>query len=78
MHGALDCLVPFQQSLLLYDALRAKGVYATMHLLPTAGHADEHFDELQNQQIVSDFLDKYVRGDEVPPVVVTRRRGAKK
>jgi hypothetical protein len=63
---------------MLYDALRAKGVYATLHILLAAGHADEYFDELQNQQIVSDFLDAYVRGDAVPPVVGPRRRGVRK
>jgi acetyl esterase/lipase len=79
LHGALDCLVSFQQSTMLYDALRAKGVYASLHILPTAGHADEHFDELPNQQLVSDFFDRYLRGNEVPPQVVEpRRRAARK
>jgi acetyl esterase/lipase len=73
LHGALDCLVPWQQSALLYDALRAAGVTASLHLLATAKHADEHFDELQNQQIVSDFFDQYLRGDEKPQ----RKRAAR-
>ncbi|HXG58823.1 MAG TPA: prolyl oligopeptidase family serine peptidase, partial [Thermoanaerobaculia bacterium] len=69
LHGMLDCLVPWQQSAILHQALRAAGVPATIHLLPTAGHADPQFDEQKYKQIVSDFLDRNLRG----PVVFRRR-----
>jgi len=62
MQGKLDCLTPWMQSQMLYDALRAKGVQATLYLLPTAQHADSQFDEQQYRQIVSDFFDQYLRG----------------
>lgn len=69
MHGMLDCLVPWQQSQMLYDALHASGLNATLYLLPTAEHADSQFDDQKYKQIVSDFLDKYLRG----PLPVRRR-----
>jgi acetyl esterase/lipase len=74
LHGDTDCLVPWQQSKLLYDALIAARITASFYLIPGAGHADAHFDELQNQQIVSDFFDKYLRGSET----TVRRHAAKR
>jgi len=69
MQGQLDCLTPWQQSKMLYDALREDGVDATLYLLPTAQHSDTQFDQLQYQQIISDFLDRNLRG----PARVRRR-----
>lgn len=69
MQGQLDCLTPWQQSQMLYDALRADGVTASLYLLPTAQHADSQFDQQQYQQIISDFLDRNLRG----PIRVRRR-----
>ena len=62
MQGMLDCLVPWRQSQLLYDALKQSGVDATLVLLPTAQHSDRQFDEPKNQKIVDDFLDRTLRG----------------
>lgn len=73
LHGMRDCLVPWQQSQILYDALAAAGVPATLYLLPTAEHAGAEFDDQKYKQIVSDFLDKHLRG----PVAAGRRRAAR-
>lgn len=73
MHGMLDCLVPFQQSVMLHDALANAGVDSTLILLPTAQHADKQFQDANYQRIVDDFLDKNLRG----PVAPARRRAAK-
>lgn len=62
MQGMLDCLVPWQQSTELYDALRADGNDAQLYLLPTAQHADAQFSDQKHEQIISDFLDKNLRG----------------
>jgi dipeptidyl aminopeptidase/acylaminoacyl peptidase len=62
MQGLLDCLTPWRQSVMLYDALRAKGVTAKLYLLPTAEHADSQFNDQEYKQIVSDFFDQYLRG----------------
>ena len=72
MQGMLDMLCPWQQSQMLYDALRSKGVDAKLVLLPTAGHSDKQFDEQTYKQMVSDFLDKNLRGPLVP-----RRRASR-
>ena len=62
VQGMLDYLCPWQQSQSFYDKLRANGVTAKLVLVANAGHADKKFDELEYQQVVSDFLDTYLRG----------------
>jgi len=74
MHGMADCLVPWLQSQMLFGALQAQDLPAKLYLLPTAGHADKQFDELKYKQIISDFLDKNLRG----PIQTTRKRAARK
>lgn len=39
LHGQSDPIVPFQQSVLLYDALKAKCANAQLFLVPGAGHS---------------------------------------
>jgi acetyl esterase/lipase len=70
MQGKADCLVPWQQSQMLFDALKSAGVNATLVLLPTAGHADDQFDEAANAAIVDAFLDRTLKG------LAPRRRAA--
>ena len=74
MHGLLDCLVPFQQSVLLHTALSAFGVDSTLVLLPTGEHGGDEFDEQKQKQTISDFLDKNLRG----PIGPLKRRAVKK
>jgi len=62
LQGKADCLTPWQQSQMLYDALVANGVKAELHLLPTAEHADHQFDDQEWKQTISDFLDANLRG----------------
>lgn len=72
MQGMLDCLVPYQQSVMLNDALKAAGVDSTLVLLPTAQHADKQFNDAKDQKIVDDWLDGHLRGS-----VVQKRRAAR-
>lgn len=74
MHGMLDCLVPFQQSIALHDHLRAANVDSTLVLIPKGDHGGRVFDEPQYQATVDAFLDEHLRG----PVVAqpARRRAA--
>lgn len=74
MHGVLDCLVPFQQSVLLHTALELRGLDSKLVLIPTGDHGGSKFDEQQYRQMVSDFLDKNLRGPIPPP----KRRAARK
>jgi acetyl esterase/lipase len=62
LHGTADCLVPWQQSVLLHDALKRAGLQSSLHLLEGAAHGGEEFDQLVWKQTVSDFLDKYLKG----------------
>jgi dipeptidyl aminopeptidase/acylaminoacyl peptidase len=64
MHGTADCLVPWQQSQMLFDALVAKGINAQLFILPGAEHGGEEFDEPRNKEIISAFLDKYLKGSD--------------
>ncbi|MEO8217811.1 MAG: alpha/beta hydrolase [Acidobacteriota bacterium] len=61
LHGLADCLVPWQQSQILYDALTAAGVEAKLVLVPAARHADFLFLTSAVQNQVDDFLDRHLR-----------------
>jgi acetyl esterase/lipase len=74
VQGLLDCLVPFRQSVMLHDALQAKGVDSTLILIPAGEHGGNEFDEQKYKQAVSDFLDEHLRG----PLVPVRRRSARR
>ena len=62
VHGLLDCLVPFQQSVMLHEALEAKGVDSTLILLPKGQHGGSEFDTQTMKETVSNFLDRNLRG----------------
>jgi len=73
MQGMLDCLVPWRQSQMLYDALKQNGIDATLMLLPTAQHADGQFQQPKYQQMVDDFLDRTLRGPKRRRAVLRTR-----
>jgi dipeptidyl aminopeptidase/acylaminoacyl peptidase len=66
--------VPFQQSVLLHAALETTGVESTLILIPNGDHGGRVFDEQKYQQMVSDWLDKNLRG----PLTPSRRRAVKR
>jgi acetyl esterase/lipase len=74
LHGMLDCLVPWQQSQILHEALERGGVRSTLVLLPNGEHAGSAFDEQQIKQTISDFLDANLRG----PLSQPRRRSVRR
>ena len=74
MHGMLDCLVPFKQSIALYDALQFAGVQSQLILIPKGDHGGRLFDEPQYKQAIDEFLDTYLRG----PVMPGRRRAVRR
>jgi len=62
LHGTADCQVPHSQSQRLYDALRAAGVKADLHLLPDVGHGDRRFMTPETEKLVNEFVDSVLRG----------------
>jgi acetyl esterase/lipase len=70
MHGMLDCLVPFQQSVMLHQALQTKGLDSKLVLIPAGDHGGSVFDQTKYQTMVDEFLDANLRG----PVVSTKKR----
>lgn len=72
MHGMLDCLVPYTQSVSLHQKLEAAGVDSRLILLPLGDHGGDIFDEPKQKKAVDDFLDTYLKGP-----VVARRRAAR-
>ncbi len=61
LHGTADCLVPWQQSLIFYNALRAAGVEAKFLLIPGLTHADPGFLLPPIELQVEEFLDKHLK-----------------
>ena len=77
MHGLLDCLVPFQQSVMLHSALEAEGVESTLVLLPRGEHGGKAFDEQKQKETISEFLDKNLRGPIAATPETAKRRVAR-
>ena len=61
LHGTADCQVPHSQSQRLYDALRAAGVKADLHLLPDVGHGDRRFMTPETEKLVNEFVDSVLK-----------------
>lgn len=57
-HGENDALVPLSQSQVFYDALKRKGVEATLHIVKGAGHG---FRDPATDGMVADFFDKHLK-----------------
>lgn len=73
MHGMLDCLVPYTQSVSLHQRLEAAGVDSRLILIPRGDHGGDAFDETKYQRIVDEFLDTHLRG---PVAAVPGKRRA--
>ena len=44
-----------------YDALRAAGVKADLHLLPDVGHGDRRFMTPETEKLVNEFVDSVLK-----------------
>lgn len=62
MHGMLDCLVPYTQSVSFDAKLREVGVPSTLVLIPNGDHGGRVFDEDHYEQMIDAFLDERLRG----------------
>jgi acetyl esterase/lipase len=61
MHGDSDCEVPLAQATLLYDALRAAGVDARLHVVPGGLHGGALWQTPATNAVVDAFLDEMLR-----------------
>lgn len=76
LHGTVDSLVPYAQSVELQDALHKVGVEATLQHFPNSGHGGPAFGKPEVHQLIKDFFDKHLRNMPVkvellPDSVVT-------
>jgi acetyl esterase/lipase len=67
MHGDRDNMVPFNQSELLYEALKKAGVDATFHPVKGAGHGGRAFGSEENMRLVEKFFDKHLKNGRGAP-----------
>jgi dipeptidyl aminopeptidase/acylaminoacyl peptidase len=67
MHGDRDNMVPFNQSELLYEALKKAGVDATFHPVKGAGHGGRAFGSEENMRLVEKFVDKHLKNGRGAP-----------
>lgn len=73
MHGMLDCLVAYTQSVSLHEKLEAAGVDSRLLLLPNGEHGGSAFDEQKYKDAISEFLDAKLKGAVAPAAPVRRR-----
>ncbi|MHC4443894.1 MAG: alpha/beta hydrolase fold domain-containing protein [Planctomycetota bacterium] len=73
MHGDKDPVVPYRQSVLLYEALKKNGVEVTLHPVKGAGHG---FKGLDISGQVEEFFNKHLKKPE-PQKIATKTRGRK-
>lgn len=60
-HGDADDLIPISQSEALRDALRTKGVEASLVVMPGAGHGIGSFDRAKLLRESREFLDRHLK-----------------
>ena len=61
LHGSKDQLVPFRQSILLYEALKEAGKEAEFYRLAGSGHGGEEFWSPLVLDIVESFIKKHLK-----------------
>lgn len=61
LHGDADPLVPYQQSIRMYDAMRNAGKEADLFLIKGAGHGSDEFWQESTRQLSLQYYDKYLR-----------------
>lgn len=61
LHGDADPLVPFSQSVELYDAMKAAGKDVAFYLIKGAGHGSDEFWQESTRQLSLKYFDKYLK-----------------
>jgi len=65
LHGSVDNLVPFAQSVELQDDLHKVGVEAILQRFPNSGHGGPAFNLPAVHQLIKDFFDKYLKRERI-------------
>jgi acetyl esterase/lipase len=73
MHGLLDCLVPYKQSVDLQQSLEAAGVDSRLILIPNGEHGGRAFDDAKYTTMIDAFLDRTLRAPRAPRRRAVRR-----
>jgi acetyl esterase/lipase len=76
MHGTVDDLIPFNQSELLVEALRAASVPVTFTPVQGIGHGGSNWETTANYQPVYDFFNSSLKNLGAPRVGVTAAANA--
>lgn len=61
LHGDADPLVPFSQSVELYDAMKAAGKEVDFFLIKGAGHGSDEFWQESTRKLSLQYFDKYLK-----------------
>ena len=65
LHGTVDNLVPYAQSVELLDRLHKVGVDAMLQSFPNSGHGGPAFNYAAVHKLIKDFFDKHLRNARV-------------
>ena len=65
LHGSVDQLVPYAQSVELADDLEKAGVSVVLQKLPGAGHGGPQFGQPKMKELIANFFDKNLQGKDV-------------
>lgn len=61
MHGSEDSVVPPEQTDILFQALRKRGIFAKRYVVPNAEHAGEYWLQDGVLDVIQNFLDGYMK-----------------
>jgi len=61
LHGDSDKLVPYRQSIVLYNAMKAAGKEADFYLVKNAGHGTDEFWQQSTRELCLRYFNKYLK-----------------
>ena len=65
LHGTVDALVPYAQSVELADDLEKAGASVVLQKLPGANHGGPQFNQPKMKELIENFFDKNLQGKDV-------------
>ena len=61
LHGDIDKVVPVDQSEYLHQQYQQAGLKSSLHIIEGAGHGGPQFSDDTRQQLIKEFLDRYIK-----------------